>query len=571
MKNLFKLKKKFFKNKIQSGVPKKSKYDIIIVGGGHNGLICSNYLAKQGKKVLVLESRYRIGGAATSEELKKGYKFSRASYLLSLLRKTVIDELFEPDWKKKIILHKRNPSSFTPTTKKNNYLIMGPNEALNTEEISKHSIKDAKNLPLYEQKLSELLKLISPLLDKYPITQITLKNCLYLLQNINFTRSKITHQEAQSILTSSAASILNQWFENDILKGTLASDAVIGANTSPYSPGSSYVLLHHVMGELTTAGDWFHVEGGMGSVSDYLGELALKEGVDVFVDCRVERINVERSGGVFRASGVMLVGGSEVRADCVLYNTTDYVAFKELIEEEVYEGLPEVFKREFKGIDYEGVSTKFNLVLDDFPKFKCLSHLHDKNDTFQEKLEKYKFFLQGTTHINSESMQTLHKSYLDCADNKCSKDPMIELIIPSILDKTLTPPDSEHLVAYLFVQWTPYSLQKGWTQAKKNAFIKKTFKKIDKYAPNFSKSVIFKDVLFPDDLEKEYNLTGGNIFHGALNLNSLYGARPMPTYNSHDTPISNLFRCGSAAHPGGGVMGAPGRNCAKYLIENGKI
>ena len=570
MKNLNKLTKKFFQNKIKSGIPKKNNYDVIIVGGGHNGLISSNYLAKEGKKVLVVESRYRIGGAATSEELQDGYTFSRASYLLSLLRKTVIDELFEPDWQNKIKLHKRNPSSFTPTVKKD-YLLMGPSESLNYKEISKFNKKDAENLPKYEAKLSELLRIISPILDKYPINEFSIKNALFLLNNLDFQNASITLQEAQSILTSSAASYLDQWFENDLLKGTLASDAVIGANVSPYSPGSSYVLLHHVMGELTTAGDWFHVEGGMGSISDYLAELALKENVDIHVDCPVSEIIVKKQVGEFVAKGIVLEDGTEIKADTVLYNTTDHVAFKQLISNKIYKDLPEVFQREFKGIDYEGVSTKFNLILNDFPKFKCLSHLHNKKDTFEEKLAKYKYYLQGTTHINSESMQTLHKSYLDCAASKCSKDPMIELIIPSVLDKTLTPPNSENLVAYLFVQWTPYSLQKGWTQAKKNAFINKTFKKIDKYAPGFSKSVIFKDVLFPDDLEKTFNLTGGNIFHGSLNLNCLYGARPMPTYNSHDTPIVNLFRCGSAAHPGGGVMGAPGRNCAKYLIETGKI
>lgn len=516
------------------------------------------------KKTLVLENRDIIGGAAASEELVPGYKFSRFSYVLSLLRKVVIEEVFEKDWDQKLILHKRNPSSFTPTKELEKYLLMGTDPEFNKKEISKFSTKDAAIYDEYERKLEEIVSLISPYLDDEP--KITAKSIVNSYLGAR-KHVKSNLPELYQIMTASAATILDQHFESDILKGTLASDAVIGAHQSPYSATSSYVLIHHVMGEIFGKGMWFFVQGGMGSVSKYLAYLSEKRGTHIAINAKVDKILTDASTS--QVTGVRLANGQVINCKTVITNCTHEVTFNNLLDSP--EGLPEEFKRGLKNINYEGVQVKYNLILNDVPRFKCLEHLWTENETFAEKVSKLKHYFQGTVHINSESMQELHASYVDCYNGTFSKRPMVEMVIPSMVDPTLTPEGSEKLVCNLFVQYAPNTLGNGqvWDEENRNQFIKNTYDVIDEYAPNFSKSVEFQDVLFPPDLERILGMTGGNIFHGALDFNNVFFSRPMPNYANYESPVKGLWSCGSANHPGGGVMGAPGRNCALRLLKHG--
>ena len=265
----------------------KEKYDAVIIGAGHNGLVWSNYLGMKNKKTLILEQRDIIGGAAVSEELVPGYKFSRFSYVLSLLRKVVIDEIFPKNWKDELTLYRRNPSSFTPTVDPRKYLLMGSNDEFNYKEISKFSKKDAQNFSAYEHKLNEIVSLISPFIDNEPDVKLRNLPGIYMKARKSI---KTSVPELYQLMTAPASTILNQYFESDILKGTLSSDAVIGANQSPYSANSSYVLIHHVMGEMLEKGIWAYVEGGMGTLSNYIAYLAEKRGGTIAINSYVDKI-----------------------------------------------------------------------------------------------------------------------------------------------------------------------------------------------------------------------------------------------------------------------------------------
>lgn len=541
----------------------KDKYDAIIIGGGHNGLVCSNYLGKQNKKTLVLEKRDVIGGAAASEELVPGYKFSRFSYVLALLRKVVIDEIFPKNWKDDLRLYKRDPASFTPTKEKNKYLLLGGSEEFNHKEISKFSKKDAENFKEYEDKLNEIVGMISPFIDNEPSLKLRGLAGAYFSARKSV---KSSMPELYQMMTAPASTILDQYFESDILKGTLASDAVIGANQSPYSANSSYVLIHHVMGEVLEKGVWAYVEGGMGTLSNYVAYLAEQRGGSIAINSCVDKILTKDDTN--EVVGVKLANGQVIECKTVITNCTNHVTYNNLLDKHI---LPEDFQRGLKNVNYEGVQVKYNMILNDVPKFTCLDHLWNDNDSFSEKVSKFRHYLQGTIHINSESMQQIHDAYKDCFNGDFSKRPMIEMVIPSLLDPTLTPPDSDKLVANMFVQYAPNTLSRGrkWDDENKNQFIQNTFNVMDEYIPNFSKSVEFKDVLFPPDLENIINMTGGNIFHGALDFNNVFFSRPMPNYSGYEGPIKGLWSCGSSNHPGGGVMGAPGRNCALKLLKSG--
>ena len=304
-----------------------------------------------------------LGGAAVSEELVPGYKFSRFSYLLSLLRKVVIDEIFEKDWKDKLILYARDPSSFTPTKEDKKYLLLGKDEQFNYEQISKFSKKDADNYAPYEEKLDEIVSMISPYIDSEPsLTAKSLVNS-YLSARKN-VKSNIP--ELFQMVTAPASTILDQYFESDILKGTLASDAVIGAKQSPYSANSSYVLIHHVMGEVLEKGIWANVQGGMGSITKYLGYLAEKRGATIALNSPVDTILTDRLHN--KVNGVKLTNGQVLKSDVIITNCTNHVVYNQLLDNK--DILPEDFQVGLKNVDYEGVQVKFNMILNDIPNFK---------------------------------------------------------------------------------------------------------------------------------------------------------------------------------------------------------
>ncbi|KAG5050926.1 hypothetical protein AAZX31_02G053400 [Glycine max] len=542
---------------------KGKKWDALVIGGGHNGLTAAAYLARGGLSVAILERRHVIGGAAVTEELVPGFKFSRCSYLQSLLRPSVIKEL--ELGKHGLKLLKSNPSSFTPCLD-GRYLLLGPDKDLNHSEISKFSLKDAQAYPRYQTQLESFCKFMDLVLDSPPPESVHHKSSINeklknKLQNSVFWASCLRQVSSlgqkdmvdfMDLLLSPASKVLNNWFEADVLKATLATDAVIGSTASVHTPGSGYVLLHHVMGETDgERGIWSYVEGGMGSISKAIGNAAIEAGAHVVTNAEVSRLLIENSSTV---CGVALADGTEVHSSIVLSNATPYKTFMELVSNDV---LPDDFVRAIKHTDYSSATTKINVAVDKLPEFHCckLEHPHAGPQHV------------ATIHIGSESMEEIHSACQDAVNGVPSRRPVIEMSIPSILDKTISPP-GKHVIN-LFVQYTPYKpLDGDWQDHDyRESFAQKCFTLIDEYAPGFSTSVIGYDMLTPPDLEREIGLTGGNIFHGAMGLDSLFLMRPAKGWSNYKTPLKGLYLCGSGAHPGGGVMGAPGRNAARLVLQ----
>ncbi|XP_065828221.1 pyridine nucleotide-disulfide oxidoreductase domain-containing protein 2-like [Oscarella lobularis] len=530
--------------------PLKSQYDAVVVGAGHNGLVAAGYLQKAGINVAVLEKRHIVGGAAVTEEIVPGFKFSRASYLLSLFRPKIVNDLRLKECGLKIFL--RNPSSFTPLADSTKYLLLGLDAEPNAREIAKFSPNDAQAYDRYEELLRRFVDSLDPLVDLPPpdfsrlasgrwVERLeTLASASNLFRAIrNLGKDSV---ELYKLMTSPAAKFLDSWFESEPLKCTLATDAVIGASLSPYSAGTGYVLLHHVSGEVDGIRNaWGFVEGGMGGLSAALAKAAETLGATIKTNAPVTSILTDDRTGAAR--GVLLEDGTEIRANVVLSNATPEVTFGRLVAKEA---LPEGFRKEISGIDYRSPVTKINVALDRLPSFATLPRPGPH--------------LACTIHLGCETMASLHGAYLDAECGRASTVPLVEMTIPSVLDSTLAPPGKH--VASLFVQYTPYAAT--WTDETKNAFADRVFDLIDVYAPGFTASVVGREVLTPPDLEAIFGLTGGNIFHGAMSLDQLYFARP-----AYRCPVKGLYLCGSGAHPGGGVMGAAGRNAA--LVVTGDI
>ncbi|KAJ8770654.1 hypothetical protein K2173_021301 [Erythroxylum novogranatense] len=548
-----------------SALPDK-RFDVLVIGGGHNGLTAASYLARDGLSVAVLERRQVIGGAAVTEELIPGFKFSRCSYLQSLLRPSIIKELELARHGLKLL--KRSPSSFTPCID-GRYLLLGPNRDLNRSEISKFSVRDADTYPRYEKQLEKFCEFMEPLLDSPPPESLPSVSSFHAqfkdkIQKSVFWTSFL--QRAVSLgqrdvvdflelLLSPASKVLNSWFESDVLKATLGTDAVIGTTGSVHTPGSGYVLLHHVMGE--TDGDrgvWSYVEGGMGSVSMAIGKAAREAGAQIFTNAEVSHVTINDSGKV---NGVLLADGSRVLSSIVLSNATPYKTFMDLVPTDV---LPDDLVRALKQSDYSSATTKINLAVDKLPQFQCCKLNYP--DAGPQHM--------GTIHIGSESMEEIDLACQDAVNGCSSRRPIIEMTIPSVLDKTISP-HGKHVIN-LFVQYTPYKPSDGsWDDpVYRDSFAQRCFSLIDEYARGFSSTVIGYDMLTPPDLEREIGLTGGNIFHGAMGLDSLFLMRPLKGWSSYRTPVPGLYLCGSGTHPGGAVMGAPGRNAARVVLQDVK-
>ncbi|KAL8123789.1 uncharacterized protein LOC141717824 [Apium graveolens] len=540
------------------------KWDALVIGGGHNGLVAAAYLARSGLSVAVLERRHIIGGAAVTEEIIPGFKFSRCSYLQSLLRPSIISELDLGRHGLKLL--KRNPSSFTPCLD-GRYLLLGSDKELNHSEISKFSQRDAEAYPRYENQVESFCKFIDPLLDSSTPESLQgdssfssrMKNKLHKSDFwAHFMRRALFLGQKEMVdfmdfLVAPASKVLNNWFETDVLKATLATDAVIGTVSSVHASGSGYVLLHHMMGE--TDGDkgiWSYVEGGMGSISRAISNAASEAGATIVTNAEVSKLTTENSGAV---NGVLLSDGTQVRSSVVLSNATPYKTFMELVPKSI---LPDEFVSAIKNSDYSSATTKINVAVDSLPKFNCCK-LGDPSSGPQHV---------GTIHIGSESMEDIDSACQDAVNGLPSRRPVIEMTIPSVLDKTISPP-GKHVIN-LFVQYTPYKPFDGsWEDpAYRESFAQRCFTLIEEYAPGFSSSVIGYDMLTPPDLEREIGLTGGNIFHGAMGLDSLFLMRPVKGWSNYRTPLRGLYLCGSGSHPGGGVMGAPGRNSAQVVIQD---
>jgi len=525
-------------------------YDAVVIGGGHNGLVAACYLARAKRSVLVLERRDVVGGACVTEETFPGFKVSTAAYVNSLFRPEIVRDLRLRDYGFDLI--ERHPSSFSPFDD-GRYLMLGADETANAREIAKFSARDAGRYPQYVAMLERVAGAIEPTLVQTP------PNALRpgIGDAIAFGRLGLAMKglggamgEALEVLTGAARPILDRWFESEQLKATLATDAIIGAFASPSMPGTAYVLFHHVMGETNGArGVWSYVRGGMGGLTQALARAAVDLGVEIRTGASVQRIRVERGA----ATGVVLANGDEIRARNVASGVDCRHTFEEFIEPGT---LPEEFLAEIGRIDYASASAKINVALDALPNFTACPG----SDPGPQH--------HGTIHLCPDQ-DYIERGFDDAKYGRFSAEPIVECTIPSSVDATLAPP-GKHVMS-MFCQYAPYALASGaWDAAAKNAFADRCFAVVERYAPGFTASVIDRQVLSPPDIEATFGLTGGNIFQGAMSLNKLFAFRPAPGYANYHTPVKHLYLCGSAAHPGGGVMGAPGMNAAREMLRSMK-
>ena len=523
-------------------------YDLIVIGGGHNGLVTAAYLARAGRRVLVLERRELVGGACVTEEVWPGYKVSTAAYVNSLLRPEIIRDL---ELKRHgFQMLPRNPSSFTPFPDGRS-LLLGPDKALSHREIAKFSRRDADALPKYEAMLERVADFLEPTLVQTPPNPWSFRpgNLMKLAKlGLAFAKLGTDGQKAVEILTGAATPILDRWFESEQLKVTLATDAIIGAMASPSMPGTAYVLFHHVMGECDGArGVWGYVRGGMGGISNAIASAARERGAEIRTGAEVVRILVKDG----RAQGVVLKDGTELRAKRVASGVDANVTFLRLLQAAE---LPAEFVDAVRHIDYASASCKINLALSELPDFKAVPGTAPGPQH------------RGTIHI-SPTMEHIERAYDDAKYGRPSQAPIIEATIPSVLDDTLAPRGK--YVMSMFTQYFPYQLAPGLDlEQEKEKYADRCFDLFNEYAPNFKRSVVSRQVLSPVDLEQRFGLTGGNIMQGTMSLSSLSFMRPVPGYADYRTPIKGLYLCGAATHPGGGVMGACGYNAAREILKD---
>jgi phytoene dehydrogenase-like protein len=527
-----------------------SRYDAIVIGAGHNGLVTACYLARAGLRVLVLERRDVVGGACVTEETFPGFKVSTAAYVNSLFHTAIVRDLKLAAYGYEVLA--RDPSSFTPLPDGRS-LLMGPDTDLTRREIAKFSVGDAERYPRYEAMLERVAAVVEPTLTMAPpdLLKPRLGDLRTLLSlGRAFRRLGDAAGEAVEILTGAARPILDRWFESEELKGTLATDAVIGAMASPSTPGTAYVLFHHVMGESGgKRGVWAYVRGGMGGLTQALAAVARDLGADIRCDAEVARILV-RDG---RAVGVALGSGDEFHAPIVASNADARVTFLRLLERSA---LPEAFVADVERISYASGSLKINVALGELPRFRALPGTAPGPQH------------RGTIHICPDP-DYIERAFDDAKYGRPSAEPVLECTIPSAVDETVAPP-GRHLMS-MFVQYAPYELREGSWDDLGEAFADRCFDLVDEYAPNFKRAVLARQVLTPLDLERVFNLTGGNIFQGAMTPGQLFAFRPVPGYARYRTPLAGLYLCGAAAHPGGGVMGTPGLNAAGEILGRRRL
>ncbi len=535
------------------------RFDCIVIGAGHNGLLTAAYLARAGKRVCVLERRDVIGGCSVTEELWPGYKISTASYVVSLLLPEIIQELKLRENGLQIL--PRNPSSFTPTGDGRS-LLLGPDSAFNQEQIAQFSSRDAERYPQYETMLETVAEQLEPLLmeaapDLLPLPGNWRRHSLG--KRLRDARAAVRiHRrlsaigarlpEAIELLTGAARPILERWFESDVVRATLATDAVIGAFSSVSAPGTAYVLLHHVMGTAGGArGVWGYVRGGMGELATSIWRVCEQLGVELLRECDVRHI--ETSAG--KVVGVTSAAGQTFEAQVVASSVDADWTLRRFLHPSV---LPEDFARAVSNIDYSSATTKINLAISELPNFVC----RPGTDVGPQH--------RGTIHI-CDSIDWLERAYDDAKYGRPSERPILEITIPSSLDPTVAPPGKH--VMNMFVQFTPYELSGGkcWDDVKEG-FADRCIDLLVEFAPNMRTAIEHRQVLSPLDLERTYGLTGGNIFQGAMNLNQLFSLRPVAGWADHRTPVRGLYLCGAASHPGGGVMGACGRNAARAILAD---
>ena len=523
-------------------------YDALIVGGGHNGLTCAFYLAKAGYKVRVLERRGIVGGAAITEEFHPGFRNSTASYSVSLLNPKVIADMELARHGLSIVIR---PLSYFAPVDERRYLILDKDPARTHREVSRWSSRDADRLPAFHARLDSVVDLLRDLLLRTPYNLSAAPRDLMTGLGLANRVRRMGLQGQGDLLDlfgKSAGDLLDSWFDTDVLKGLLGFDATIGHYASPYTPGSAYVLVHHVFGEVNgVKGAWGHAIGGMGSITQAMAKACLEAGVEISTDAPVKEIAI--NGG--RARGVVLEDGSDLAARLVVSNINPKILFGALVAPEHLEA---PFEDRIASWRCGSGTFRMNVALGELPSFTCLP-----SDGRAEH--------HGASIVVAPSLGHLDRAYMDARQFGWARAPAIEMHIPSVLDDTLAPPGRH--VASLFCQQFAPTLPDGtsWDDHSE-AVADMIVDTMTAYAPNFKGAVLGRMILSPLDLERKLALTGGDIFHGALTLDQLYSARPALGYGDYRAPIRGLYMCGSATHPGGGVTGAPGHNAAREIIRD---
>jgi phytoene dehydrogenase-like protein len=526
------------------------RYDAIIVGGGHNGLTTAAYLAKAGKKVLVLEKRHVLGGAAVSEQVYPGFTYTVCSYVVSLLRPTVIRDLGLARHGLEVLPLE---ASFTPYPDGRS-LCRWPDPALNREEIARFNPRDADLYPDFGKAMGRLARFAKPIIDAPAPEPASLrpKDLLQLLGLGRLFRELGDDLAAiqYKLTTMSATDFLDEWFESDELKAPMSVSGIIGTFLGVRSPGTAYVLLHHYMGEIDgSSRAWGFAKGGNGSVSNSIASAARSFGAEIRVNAGVQKILVKNG----RATGVVLDNGDEIQAKIVVSGCEPRLTFLKMVGSE---HLPDDFVTAMKRYKLRGSSGKVNLSLDGFPEFS--SRPGDGPH------------VRGDIAI-CPSIEYLETAYEEAKYGSFSRRPYINVVFPSLFDPTMAPP-GKHVMS-CFVQYAPYELKDGpssWPQHR-DAFGDAVVDTLAEYMPGLKEKILHRQVLTPWDLEQEFGLTEGNIFHGELSLDQLLFSRPTAGFARYKTPVKDLWLCGSGAHPGGGVMAAPGQLAAKAILAAGVV
>jgi phytoene dehydrogenase-like protein len=523
-----------------------TRYDAIIVGGGHNGLVCAAYLARAGRRVLVVERRHVLGGAAVTEELYPGFRFSVCSYVVSLFRPHIIRELELAKHGMELIPLE---CSFLPLPDGDS-LCRWADRHETRREISRFSPKDAEIYPEFGQamtKMSHFVKAIidAPAPDPTSLRPSQLSRLLRLGRKFKSLGPELMHLHTQ-LLTMSSVDYLDLWFESPVLKAPMSVSGIIGTFLGVRSPGTAYVLLHHYMGEIDGAfRSWGFSKGGTGQVSLAIASAAKSHGAEIRTEAGVERIIIENE----RATGVVLMGGDEIRANLVVSALDPHRTFFKLVGEK---NLDPTFVQQIRRFKIRGSSGKVNLAVDRLPEFTCRKN--------------------GTAHLRGDvaiapSIDYLERAYDQAKYGDFSQRPYLNVVIPSLVDSTIAPP-GKHIVS-CFVQYAPYAIKEGpehWPK-RREAFGDAVVDTLAEYCPGLKESILFRQVLTPWDMEQEFGLTEGNIFHGELSLEQLWFQRPVAGWSRYKTPIRNLWMCASGTHPGGGIMGAPGELAAKTMLK----
>ncbi|MFM9967356.1 MAG: phytoene desaturase family protein [Burkholderiales bacterium] len=524
------------------------RYDALIIGGGHNGLTCACYLAAAGLSVRVLERRHIVGGTAVTEEFHPGYRNSVASYTVSLLQPKIVKDLKLASHGLEIL--ERPYANFLPLSDGRAFRL-GPDTATTQRELARFSKPDALRLPEYYRVIETVADVLREMVLKTPPNLGGGLKDLMSALDAGLRLRKLDMNARRDLLdlfTKSAGELLDHWFESDPVKAAFGFDAVVGNFASPYTPGSAYVLMHHAFGEVNgKRGTWGHARGGMGAITQAMAAEARKRGVEISTECTVKNIRVKNG----RAASVTLDSGEEIEAKIFAANVNPRTLYLDLLESGV---IDEEIRARMRRYRTGSASFRMNVALSELPDFSSIPGIIAQPH-------------HGAGIIMAPSLAYMDRAHADARTQGWSKEPIVEMLIPSTLDDSLAPPNKH--VASLFCQhFNPHLPDgKSWMDHREEA-ADLIIDTVTRYAPNFKSSVLGRQILSPQDLENIFGLPNGDIMHGSLGLDQIFSARPLLGLADYRTPVKGLYLCGSGAHPGGGVTGAPGHNAAREMLRD---